>query len=184
MHEGGLTHRIVDHVHPLRLGREIFFGVDHYFVGAGRLRLGGLLFAAHGSDHARAQHLGHLDQQRSGAARRGVDQARIARFERISGMRQVMRRHTLQHGCGGGLKVHRIGDLHQLPGRHSGIFGVRSARHGVSDAIARADIGDVGTNGFHRPRGFVAENNRRRGGIEAGAEINIDEIHARRRDLH
>ena len=95
-----------------------------------------------------------------------------------------MRGHALQHRGGGGFEIDRSGNLHQLPGRDHGIFGVGSARHGVSHAIAQRDVLHVGPHGFHRSRAFAAQHDRRRGGINALAEIDIDEIDARCRNLH
>src|SRR5437867_11424936 len=46
-------------------------------------------------------------------------------FSLLSGTREVMRGHSLQHGGCGGTEEHPGGNVPQLPGGHHGIFGDR-----------------------------------------------------------
>ena len=104
------------------------------------LRLG---VGGDGAKDARADAAGHLHQQQSHAARGRVHQAGVARFQRESGMRQIMRGHALQHGRGCRLETDAVGDLHQLRGRDHRVFGVGTARHGIRYAIAGRQFGDA-----------------------------------------
>ena len=74
-------------------------------------------------------------------------------------------------------------NLHQLPSGHNGVFGVRTSRHGVGDAIAHGDAGDVGRDRFHGSRAFASENHGQRRRIQAHPKIDIDVVDAGRRDL-
>ena len=96
-----------------------------------------------------------------------------------------MRGHALQHRGRGGLEIHAIRQLHKLPGGHHGVLGVGSARHGVSDAIARLHFFDIRRRPLSTvPAPSLPKNDGRIGFVQAGAEIDVDEVDAGRRDLH
>ena len=125
-----------------------------------------------------------MDRQAADAARRGVNQAGIAALERIGGMREVVSGHALEHDGRGRLEVETIGDLHQQRGWNQRILGVGAARHGVGYAVADDDFSDIRANGLHRARAFAAQRDRDVRLIEAGAEIDVDEVHAAGCDAH
>src|SRR5277367_6115850 len=126
----------------------------------------------------RAEHLRHLDNHLPGAAGRGMDETSVARFERICGVREIVRGHALQYYGGGSIEVDRSGYLHQLPGRNDGVFGIRAARQGISDTVAHRDVLHVRSNCYHGSGAFTAQHDGWRGGIHALAEVDIDEIDA------
>src|ERR1044072_4992702 len=81
------------------------------------------------------------------------------------------------------LEVERVGDLHQLPGGHYGGLRIGSAKHGVGYTVAHCDFGDLGADGFHDARAFIAEHDGHVGLIQAHAEVDIDKIHPAGHDL-
>src|SRR5579883_939132 len=94
-----------------------------------------------------------------------------------------MRGHALQDGGRSGIEVDRRRDLDELPGGDGLVFGLGAARHRVDDAIAWFDIGDVERDVFDRSGAFASENNGRLRGIQARAEISINEVDTRGGDF-
>ena len=156
----------------LHLRIEILLGVEDGFIHAMFARDLSFFCCRNGAEDMRAEHLGHLHDQPAGAARGRMHQARFAALQRIGRMRQVVLAvMPCSMAAAAMLKSRPSRYLDQLRGWDHRIFGIRSARHGVSYAIAGRDFGDIGTNRFHRPRCLAARNQRQIGLIEAGAEI-------------
>ncbi len=95
-----------------------------------------------------------------------------------------MRCHALQHGGGAGFEIDGIRQGHQLFGWDDGILGVGTARHRVGNAVARLDHGYTRADGFDGTRAFAARRERKIGLVETRAEVDVDEVDARSRDLH
>ena len=111
-----------------------------------------------------------------------MHQRHVALLQRESRMRQIVRRHALEHGRGRGDEFQAIRQFHQLRSRHDGELGIRSAHHRVGHAIAWLHRIDAVADRFHHARRLAAGNERQFGLIEADAEINVDKVHARCRD--
>ena len=183
--ESGLRDRIVNHVHTAAFGKALhLIGVNDGFVAAVLARDARFLFGRYGAEHVRAEHLRHLHDETAGAARRRVHQAGVASLQRKRGMRQVMRRHALQQGRGGGREVHVVGNLHKLRRGHHGVFGVRAAHGAVGHAVAGRDLGHRRADGFDRAGGLLANGQGEVGFVKSGAEIDVDEIDAGGGDAH
>ncbi len=95
-------------------------------------------------------------------------------------MREVMRGHALQHGGGSCFKIHGVGQRYQAGGGHGRIFRVGAAMHGVGDAVAGFDFGHIRPHGLDHARGLVAGSEWQIGLVKSGAEVNVDEVDARR----
>ena len=110
-----LPDRIVNYIHLLAAGKfhhfrgKVIACVDDHLIGAGFLRNLRLGITACRAINGRAEHLGHLDNQASRAARGCVNQALVPCFQRKRRVGQVMRGHPLQHGCGGIVEFNAVG---------------------------------------------------------------------------
>ena len=189
-HEGGHANGVIDDINALTAGDffdlfgEIVAGVDDDFVGSTGLRDGGLGIAARGAVDGGSEHLRHLHDQTSRASGGGVDQAFIAGFEGERRVRQIVRRHPLQHGRSGGREIDVIRQFDQNMSGYGGVFGVGAAAHRVGDTVAGFEAGHFGAHRFDNAGGLVAGGERQIGLVEAHAEVNVDEVDARGRDLN
>ena len=87
-------------------------------------------------------------------------------------------RQPLEHQDGALLVGDVVGQLDQLVGRDHPFAGVAAERE-IGDAVAGVKIGDARADGHDLAGGFVAGDERQpRRLVEAGAEIDVDEIHA------
>ena len=142
----GRADRIVNHIDAFAVresfdfGGEIFARVNDHFVRARFLRDGGFLVSARRAVDGRAQHLRHLHDQSSRAARRRMHQRLVARLQRKRRVRQIVRRHALQHRGRAVFRSDVIRQRHQLRRRHQRVLRIRAARHRVSHAVARFDV--------------------------------------------
>jgi hypothetical protein len=80
---------------PLRLRFKICFRVDDALVGACIACELRFVVRARGADHARADPLRHLDQQKPDTTRGRVHQRRFSRLQLVSAVQKIMRRHAL-----------------------------------------------------------------------------------------
>ena len=110
--------------------------------------------------------------------RGGVNERGIAGLERVSGVREIMRGHALEHDGGGSFGGDVRGNFDELGGGDHGVIGIRAAGHGIGDAIANGDGGDVFADGDNRARAFVTEREGGIGFIEAETEIDVNEVDA------
>ena len=99
-------------------------------------------------------------------------------------MGQVVRGHALQHGRRCRLEIDGLGKLHELRLGHDGVLGVRAANHRVGDAVARRDERDVASDRFDGSCRLAADGDRRVCLVEAGPEVDVDEVDAARGDAH
>src|SRR5689334_6738724 len=99
-------------------------------------------------------------------------------------MRQIVRRHTLQHGSGGLLKAEFLRNTDQALGWNGGVFGVCSNDIGVGDAVARLQRFNVASHLAHYTSGFLAIDEGKRSGIASLSEVHVNEVHANRLDLN
>ena len=116
------------------------------------LRLG---FGGDRAEDARAEHAGPSAPSASPRRPRPHAPGRCRRISAESGMRQVVRRHALQHGRRRRLEIDAVGDLHQLRGGHHRVFGVGTARHGIGHAVAGRHFGDAGATASTVPAASI-----------------------------
>ena len=101
--EGRLADAVIDRRAQLAAGNlldpgdEILAAVEDGFVGAGFAREPGLVLAAHGADHGRAEQPRPLAQDEADAARRRMDEDRVARLYRIGPEQQIFGGEALEH---------------------------------------------------------------------------------------
>ena len=119
-----------------------------------------------------------------------MDKRGVVRLQRIGGVSQIMRRHTLKHDCGGDLKIYGVCQFEQVPAWRGIQFGVGAVavRYAIGDAIADFDVFDFGTDFDGGSRCFGARNIRQRATmmaapVKAGAIIDIEKINAGSFDL-
>ena len=185
-----LAHRVVDHIHALAAGQsfgfsfEICLRVQDHFICARALRQLCLLLGGNGGDHACSNVVRHLHQQKSHAACRGMNQRRLAALQRIRIVRQVVRRHALQHRASGLLISHPLRNRHQPVCRHGGILGIRPQQPGPGHTIPHLERLHFRTDRGHRSRAFLPQNKRQRRLVPPLTEVDIDKVHARRSQLH
>ena len=73
-----------------------------------------------------------------------------------------------------------FGQFHEPVGVDQPLLGVSANRAGVSDAVAKAEVGDARANALDHTRALNSRSERQRLRIEAGAMIDVDEVEARR----
>jgi len=83
-----------------------------------------------------------------------------------------------------GLEAHPVRQRDQPVGLHDAHRRVRARLAGVRDAHARLDRGHARANRLHHARGLAARNVRQLHRVAAHALVNLNEVHARRRDDH
>ncbi len=143
--EGVAAHRVVDHVDAAsarrlaRDPREVFVAVENDAVGARLAHERGLLGRGAGSDHDGAGLLQRLHEEQTRAARGGVDEGCVARARRAHPVREVVRRHALEHRCGRGLVGDALGHAHERRDGRDDRLRVRARHRGPGDAIAGAE---------------------------------------------
>ena len=93
----------------------------------------GLLLRAHGADHPRAEAARDLAEQQAHAAGRGVDQAGVARTERVGAGGEEVRGEALEHDGGGDSRVDLRRQRNDALGRGERVFRV-AARSGSRHA--------------------------------------------------
>src|SRR2546428_7622343 len=130
-----LSHRVVDNLDTaalgelLYLGQEVALSVQYDMFRSrvfGKLCFG---FSGHRTDNSRSQLLGKLNQQESNTASGSVNQRRIASFERVSAVSQVMSGHALEHQRGRGLSVNIGRHRRQPPRRNDCKLGIGPEDH-------------------------------------------------------
>ena len=95
-----------------------------------------------------------------------------------------MRRHSLQHGGRRHFEIHVSGYFHQLGGGHHRILGVRAARHRIRYSVAGRNFRNAVAHRFHGAGAFTADRNRNIGFVQAGTEVDVDEVDAARRQAN
>ena len=100
--------------------------------GEPRLRL-----IANRADDCGAEVLGPLADNESDAARRGMDQDRLAALHRVGAANQVPSGHALEHHRRRLLIGDARGNRDQAVGRHHPLIGISTERSaGIGDAVA------------------------------------------------
>ncbi len=182
--ESGFANRVVHNVDASVTGEaldffgEVAFGVDNDVIRAmisGELRF---FFCRDGSDHGSARNFCDLQEQETHTAGCGMNQAGVAGLENERGMRQVMRRHSLQHNGRTVFEGNGLRQFYQRGVWDDGILGIRAAREGICDALPNRPIHPFADR-LHRARSFISELHRRFGRfVKAAAEVNVDEVYA------
>ena len=140
--------------------------------GEPRLRL-----IANRADDCGAEVLGPLADNESDAARRGMDQDRLAALHRMGAADEVPGGHALQHHCRGLLVGDAIGHRDETVGRHYALIGISAeGPAGIGDAIARFQTTDTGSDFLDDPGALGAEATRQRHLVEPAALIGVDVI--------
>ena len=157
---------------------EVFASVEDYFVSSGRACEGSLLFGRDGREDARAERLGHLDEEQSGAACAGVDENLVATLDGIGGVGEVVGSDALSEGCGGLLRSDALGDGDEATGGSDGKLSVGAGDTAPGDVITGLEGSDIGRDGDDGAGGFLPEGVRKMGGVAAFAEVGVDEVDA------
>ena len=138
-----------------------------------------LLVARHRADDRHAHGLEPLAGNQANPAGGGVPEYRVAGLDREGFLDQVLHRHALQHHRRALLERQGVGEFHQLLGGHHARFRIGTLRAaGVGDAIASLDVGDAAAYCLDDAGTFSAQAGRQGGGVQAGTEIDVDEIQA------
>jgi hypothetical protein len=95
-----------------------------------------------------------------------------------------VRRHPLQHRRRCLIEVELVRNLHELARRHCRKLRITTETTNIRHAFPKSDSRDIRADGDNHARRFLTVDERQRRGIAAFAEIDIDEVHARRFDLH
>ena len=154
--------------------------IDDVSVAVG-LGDGGLLRRSRRADRCRPQHFQPLSQQQPDPAGRRMHQHGIPRLDRITRSEQKLRRQSLEHDRRGHVECNGVGKLDEPLGAHGSLCTICSGRQSIGHAIAHLEIGDRIANLGDNSRGLGAGNQRcRRPGIQAAAEVGVDEVDADR----
>ena len=142
------------------------------------LAISTLSVGADGGDDGRAEMLAPLAENLADAARRRMDEDRVALLHAIGLPEQILRGQALEHH-GGGLIV---GDV--VPQRDEvldvDVAGLRIGAWGgdVGDAVADLEIRHAGTDGRHLAGAFAAGGEGQLRRVEAVAEVHVEVIDA------
>src|SRR6185436_18711632 len=120
---------------------EILLAIVDRVIGADLQAVGGLVGAADGGDHGRAEALAELDRGEADAARAAVEQrglawCQMAAIEHVVPDREVVLRKTRRFE-----QVQRLGNRQAEVGGRRAIFGVAAARRQRAYLIADAPFG-------------------------------------------
>ena len=120
-----------------------------------------------------------LSENEADTAGGRMHQNGVARLHRIGGIHQKMHCQALEQTTGSLFVGNDIRQYDEAIGLDQPVFGVSTVATDIGDAIARLHIAHAFAHRFHHARGFSAGGERlRRPGIEAAAEIDVDEIDA------
>ena len=95
-----------------------------------------------------------------------------------------MGRHPLQHCGGGHLGVHLVRHRHDGIGRDVQRLGMAARHVRPGHSVANGNPGDVRPDRDNVTRTLAAEYERRRNGVDALPLVDVDEVDARRRNVH
>ena len=107
-----------------------------------------------------------------------MDQDRVARLHRIGAVEQVFGGQPLQQHAGGGFIGDVVGQRDHGRGGNDALLGIGAMGGDDGDAVARLELGHARADRQHVAGRFIAERERQRRRIEAGAEIGVDEVEA------
>ena len=88
-----------------------------------------------------------------------------------------MNRHSLQYHSGGVASINTLRQFHQPGCRNRGILRIRTHNTRICHPVAGLQVAHVGTNGRYHAGGFLTVCERQIRLVEAGSEVNIDEVH-------
>ena len=111
-------------------------------------------------------------------------QSRVAGFEWVGSMGQIMGGHPLQHRGGRVLGSEASGDFDQASGWHDSIIGVGSRCTAIGHTIPHLDFGDVRSDCLHHASALLTQREGQRIFIQAAANVDIDEVDANGIDLY
>src|SRR6185503_19293514 len=106
-------------------------------------------------------------------------QRRLTFLQRVAAVKEIVRRHALQHRRRCLLEVELVGDLHQTTRRDRSVFGVTSQRACVSDAIAGLKRRHFASDFSYDTGRFLAVNERQWRRVTTFTKVNVDEVDAR-----
>src|ERR1700738_5689685 len=141
--------------------------------------LGGisLLIAADRADDGGTEMLRPLAENKTDAARRGMEQNRVAGFDAIGLADQILHRQALRHHCRGSVVTNAVGQLEKAFGRNQPLFGVGAERRAsVGDAVPWLQIGDAGSDFLDHAGPFAAQAARQLHRIKSRAVVDVDKI--------
>src|SRR6266851_3313905 len=113
-----------------------------------------------------------------------MNQRRLTWLDRIRALTKIVRRHTLKHCRRSPIEIELIGDLNQTIRRDSSVLRIASQHAGIGHAFAESYVGYFRTGRYNNPCRFLAIDEREWCRIATLAEIDVDEIHTGRFDLH
>ncbi len=131
------------------------------------------------ADDLGAQGLRPLAEDEADAAGGGVHEDGLARLHPVGAAEEILRGHALQQHRRRLLVGDAGGDLHQLVGGRDAVHGVGAHRIG-DDPVADLELLHLRPDRLDDSRAFASEHRRKRHRIEAGAEIDVDEVEADR----
>ena len=131
-------------------------------------------------DHGRAERLQPLHHDGADAARRGVDEDRVARLHRVGAADEGVDGEPLQHRPGRDPVRDVVGQLHDPVRREHPRLGVRARPRDVRDPVAGADVRDAGADRLDDARRLDAEPGRQRERVEPAPVVDVDVVHADR----
>ena len=86
--------------------------------------------------------------------------------------------HPLKHHCRSLAGIDPVGQADQPPRIDSLHFGIGTANHGMGHPVSNLNLGHAVANSRHHARGLGPRAERRIDRIQAGAVIDVDEVHA------
>ena len=153
----------IDDVHPGTAGEFVHprgdilcARIDDMIAAAG---LGDceLVVAADRADHGGAKRLCPLAEQRAHAARRGVDQHRVARPHAVALAQQVLGGHAAQERAGDILRLDAGGHRYQRVRRDDAFLRIGPEGEQVAGRIARLERGHAGADRLDDARAVEAD---------------------------
>src|SRR5687767_15834888 len=113
-----------------------------------------------------------------------MNQNRVAIFDWIGAMAEIVRCHPLQHRSSSLREVELIRNRHQTVGGHRRIISVGTKNTGISHAFPDLYVRHICADCSHSSRAFLSGQERQLGGIPTLAVIDVDEVYAGCFDLH
>ena len=187
---GVFAHGVVHHFDPFAAGDlfdprlEVFGGVIDHMGSASFTRQGALGVAASRTDHVDTQGLGPLAEDQADATGSRVEQHRIPGMQtalRLGALEQVLHRQTFEHHGGPGLEADGVGQFAHAFGRHHAQLAIcAGGLAGVGRTVTHLQVRHTRAHCLDHACGFHAQLQGNRQRIQAGAEIHVGVVQARR----
>ncbi len=166
-----LADAVIDHVALLAVGDlvhalyEILVAINDDMMGPGRLGNLGLVRRGDCADHRRAQRPPPLAKDEPDAARRRVDEHRVALLDAIGLAQEILRAESLEHDRRASLVGNAAGQLDEIPRLDVALLGVGADRAAVGDPVAGLEILDRRADLDDLARALVARRERQLRGL-------------------